>query len=50
MTGRYLGWDMPTALSLGTALGIPPALIGELLPDIERAAMNALNTRNEGEG
>jgi hypothetical protein len=30
-----LGWDMAAALQLGTALGLSPLVIAELLPPIE---------------
>lgn len=41
--GICLGWDMAAALSLAAALHIDPALVAEMLPDIERAAMKKLN-------
>lgn len=47
MSGRCLGWDMPGALSLGAALGLPAGLLAEMLPAIELAVMTKLN---EGRG
>lgn len=39
----HLGWDMTAALALAQALGLAPRLVAELLPEIEAAAMAALN-------
>lgn len=38
------GWDMTAALALGTALGVPARLAAEMLPEIEAAVVNAINT------
>lgn len=39
----FLGWDMTAALSMAAALHIDPALVAEILPAAERAAMSKLN-------
>lgn len=40
-----LGWDLGTALSLATALGVPALAAAELLPAIEAAAVAGINAR-----
>ena len=41
--GAVLGWDMGAALQLGTALGLSPLIIAELLPPIEAVMVRKLN-------
>jgi len=41
--GAVIGWDMSAALSLGAALHIDPALVAEILPEVERAVMAKMN-------
>ena len=41
--GAVLGWDMGAALQLGTALGLSPLIIGELLPPIEAVMVRKTN-------
>lgn len=41
--GAFIGWDMTAALSLGAAMHVDPALIAEILPDVERVVMAKLN-------
>ncbi|WP_200880380.1 hypothetical protein [Thalassobacter sp. 16PALIMAR09] len=41
--GAVLGWDMGTALQLGTALGLQPLIIAELLPPIEAVMVRKAN-------
>jgi len=38
-----IGWDMGAALQLGTALGICPLAIAELLPSIEAVMVRKIN-------
>ena len=38
-----IGWDMGAALQLGTALGISPIAIAELLPPIEALMVRKIN-------
>jgi hypothetical protein len=38
-----IGWDMGAVLQLGTALGIPSPVIGELLPPIEAVMVRKIN-------
>ena len=40
-----LGFDMTAAFALAAALGINPIAVAELLPDIETAAIAAMNQR-----
>lgn len=40
-----IGWDMGAALAMGTALGIAPAALAELLPVIEAEMVRRLNER-----
>ncbi|MCV2870634.1 hypothetical protein OEW28_18635 [Defluviimonas sp. WL0002] len=37
-----IGWDMTAALALAGAMGIDAALVAEVLPEIEQAAMRAM--------
>jgi hypothetical protein len=41
--GTVLGWDMGAALQLGTALGLSPLIIAELLPPIEAVMVRKTN-------
>ncbi|WP_157132148.1 hypothetical protein [Roseobacter sp. AzwK-3b] len=41
--GAVLGWDMGAALHLGTALGLSPRIIAELLPPIEAVMVRKIN-------
>ncbi|MGI3212574.1 DUF7697 family protein [Roseovarius tibetensis] len=43
LPGAVIGWDMTAALSLGTALGVPPLAAAELLPVIETVMVAKLN-------
>ena len=43
--GGIIGFDLGVAFPMGAALGVPAYLIAEFLPDIERAAVAALNSR-----
>ena len=45
--GAVLGWDMSAALQLGTALGLSPLIIAELLPPIEAAMVRNTNKEIE---
>ena len=38
-----LGWDMGAALQLGSALGLSPMIIAELLPPIEAVMVRKIN-------
>jgi hypothetical protein len=38
-----IGWDMGAALQLGTALGISPIAVAELLPPIEAVMVRKIN-------
>ena len=38
-----LGWDMGAALQVGTALGLSPLIIAELLPPIEAVMVRKIN-------
>jgi len=42
-SGGVIGWDLVTALSLGSALGICPMATAELLPAIEPVMVRKLN-------
>ena len=46
--GAVIGWDMGAALSLAQALGIPPLIAAELLPEIEAVMVRKLNEQMEG--
>ena len=49
--GAVLGWDMGAALQLGTALGLSPLIIAELLPPIEAVMVRKINeTLQAGSG
>ena len=39
----FIGWDMTAALALAEALHVDPALVAEILPALEQAAMRKLN-------
>ena len=41
--GAVTGWDMSAALHLGSALGIAPRVIAELLPSIEAVMVRKIN-------
>lgn len=41
--GAFIGWDMTAVLNLGAAMHVDPALIAEILPDVERVVMAKLN-------
>jgi len=41
--GAVIGWDMGAALALAQALGIPPLIAAELLPEIEAVMVRKLN-------
>ena len=43
LPGAVVGWDMTAALALGDALGVPPLVMGELLPVIEAVMVTKLN-------
>jgi hypothetical protein len=45
---RVIGIDMNAAFAMGAGMGIHPWLIAEFLPDIEAAAVGAINKKNEG--
>ena len=45
--GAVLGWDMGAALQLGTALGLSPLIIAELLPPIEAVMVRKTNEEIE---
>ncbi|MGI3212889.1 DUF7697 family protein [Roseovarius tibetensis] len=47
LPGAVIGWDMSAALSLGTALGVPPLAMAELLPGIEAVMVAKLNEQME---
>lgn len=38
----FMGWDMTSALNLGAALHIDPAVIAEILPAVERVVVRTL--------
>ena len=49
--GAVLGWDMGAALQLGTALGLSPLIVAELLPPIEAVMVRKINeTLQAGSG
>jgi len=41
--GAVIGWDMGAALALAQALGLPPLIVAELLPEIEAVMVRKLN-------
>jgi len=47
LPGAVIGWDMGAALALGTALGVPPLAMAELLPVIEAMMVTKLNEQME---
>lgn len=49
--GAVLGWDMAAALQLGTALGLSPLIVAELLPPVEAVMVRKINeTMQAGSG
>ena len=49
--GAVLGWDMGAALQLGSALGLSPLILAELLPPIEAVMVRKINeTLQAGSG
>ena len=48
--GAVLGWDMGAALQLGTALGLQPLIIAELLPPTEAVMVRRTNERTSSGG
>jgi len=47
LPGAVIGWDLAAALTLGDALGVPPAAAAELLPVIEAVMVAKLNEQME---
>jgi hypothetical protein len=45
--GAVIGWDMGAALQLGSALGLSPLIIAELLPPIEAVMVRKTNEEIE---
>ena len=45
--GAVLGWDMGAALQLGSALGLSPLILAELLPPIEAVMVRKTNEEIE---
>ena len=45
LPGAVIGWDISSALALGSALGVPPAAAAELLPAVEAVMVAKLNER-----
>jgi hypothetical protein len=41
--GFVLGWDMGAALQVGSALGLSPLILAELLPPIEAVMVRKIN-------
>jgi hypothetical protein len=41
--GAVIGWDIGAALQLGSALGLSPLIIAELLPPIEAVMVRKIN-------
>ena len=41
--GAVIGWDMGAALALGSALGISPPAMAELLPALEAVMVRRVN-------
>lgn len=41
--GRVVGWDLNAGLALADALGVPPFLAAEILPEIEVIACRKIN-------
>lgn len=48
--GAVLGWDMSAALQLGTALGLSPLIIAELLPPIEAVMVRKMSAQTGSGG
>ena len=48
--GAVTGWDMGAALQLGTALGLSPRIIAELLPPIEAVMVRKVNEQSGSGG
>ncbi|WP_439116548.1 DUF7697 family protein [Paracoccus liaowanqingii] len=46
--GAVIGWDMSAALALGSALGINPLVVAELLPEIEAVMVRKVNEQMTG--
>ena len=44
--GTVLGWDMGAALHLGSAFGLSPLIIAELLPPIEAVMVRKLSEQS----
>jgi hypothetical protein len=47
LPNAVIGWDMTAALALGTALGVPPLAMAELMPVIEAVMVTKLNEQME---
>ena len=45
-----LGWEMASALQLGTALGLSPLIIAEIQPPIEAVMVRKINERSGSGG
>ncbi|MGS4948047.1 DUF7697 family protein [Meridianimarinicoccus sp. RP-17] len=45
-----IGWDLTAALALGTALGVPPLAMAELLPGIEAVMVGQVNAELAASG
>ena len=43
VNNAVIGWDMTAALALGRALGVPPPVTAELLPEIEAVMSRKIN-------
>jgi hypothetical protein len=41
--GAVIGWDIGAALQLGSALGLSPLVIAELLPPMEAVMVRKIN-------
>ena len=46
-SGAVLGWDMGAALQVGSALGLSPLILAELLPPIEAVMVRKTNEEIE---
>jgi len=50
-SGTITGWDFGAALGMAAALGVDPAPVAEILPEIEAVMVRALNEQGEmGDG